>query len=80
LLVHCVGIVDVLIHRFEIVSYRGTILWFGHRKTVTVQMTKSDEGLLGAEVFRGCTVELDPDAGRVIFRKKANQKRRRESR
>lgn len=61
-------------------TYRGTILWFGQRKTVTVQMTKSNEGLLGTEMFRGGTVELDPDADRVIFRKRANQKRRRKSR
>jgi clan AA aspartic protease len=51
-------------------TYRGTILWFGRRKAVAVHTTKADEGLLGTQLFRGCTVELDPDKDRVIFRKK----------
>jgi clan AA aspartic protease len=51
-------------------TYRGTILWFGRRKVVAVHTTKADEGLLGTELFRGCTVELDPDTDRVLFRKK----------
>jgi clan AA aspartic protease len=51
-------------------TYRGTILWFGRRKAVAVHTTKAHEGLLGTQLFRGCTVELDLDKNRVLFRKK----------
>ncbi len=56
-------------------TYLGEILWFGERKQVLVQATKSAEGLLGTELFQGCVVELDPDDDRVIFRQKVARKR-----
>lgn len=58
--------------------YAGEILWFGQRKRVWVQATNAAEGLLGTELFQGCVVEMDPDAGRVIFRKKSSGVRRRQ--
>ena len=57
-------------------TYLGEILWFGKRKQVLVQATKSNEGLLGTELFQGCVVELDPDADWVVFRKKSSRVRR----
>ncbi len=56
--------------------YAGEILWFGQRKQVWIQATNSDEGLLGTELFQGCKVELDPDADRVVFRKKSSRRKR----
>ena len=41
-----------------------------------IQANEADEGLLGTEMFRGCTVELDPDADLVVFRKKPVPRRR----
>ncbi|MGH9833287.1 MAG: hypothetical protein ACRD9Y_09735 [Blastocatellia bacterium] len=55
----------------------GEIVWFGQTREVRIQATDSDEGLLGTELFQGCIVELDPDADRVIFRKKLSRVRKR---
>jgi clan AA aspartic protease len=55
----------------------GKIVWFGQMREVRIQATDSDEGLLGTELFQGCVVELDPDAGRVLFRKKSSRARKR---
>jgi clan AA aspartic protease len=55
-------------------TYIGAILWFGQRKQVLVQATKSNEGLLGTQLFKGCVVEMDPDEDRVVFRKKSSRK------
>ena len=70
-----VELADGSVVRTEI--YLGEILWFGQRKQVLVQSTKSEEGLLGTELFQGCKVELDPDADLVVFRKKPSGVRRR---
>lgn len=70
-----VELADGSVVRTEI--YLGEILWFGQRKQVLVQATKSEEGLLGTELFQGCKVELDPDADLVVFRKKSSRVRRR---
>lgn len=58
-------------------TFVGEILWFGQRMPVLIQATHSDEGLLGAELFQGCKVELDPDADWVVFRKKPVPRQRR---
>ncbi len=55
--------------------YAGEIIWFGQTKSVWIQATNADEGLLGTELFQGCRVELDPDADVVIFRKKPVRRR-----
>jgi clan AA aspartic protease len=70
-----VELADGSVVRTEI--YLGEILWFGQRKQVLVQSTKSEEGLLGTELFQGCKVELDPDEDLVVFRKKSSRVRRR---
>lgn len=57
-------------------TYTGEILWFGQKKSVWIQATNSDEGLLGTELFPGCVVELDPDDDRVVFRKKSSRVKR----
>ncbi len=58
-------------------AFVGEILWFGEKIQVLVQATNSeDEGLLGTELFQGCKVELDPDAGQVLFRKKSSKTRK----
>lgn len=56
-------------------TFAGEILWFGVPIRILVQSTDHNEGLLGTELFQGSIVELDPDANRVIFRKKAAHKR-----
>ncbi|MGH9843417.1 MAG: hypothetical protein ACREEM_32165 [Blastocatellia bacterium] len=58
-------------------TYFGEILWFGQTLEVRIQATDSHEGLLGTELFQGCVVELDPDADRVLFRKKPGRARKR---
>jgi predicted aspartyl protease len=57
-------------------AYIGEILWFGQTLKIRIQATDSDEGL-GTELFQGCVVELDPDADRVLFRKKPGRARKR---
>lgn len=57
-------------------TYLGEILWFGQPLAVRIQATDSHEGLLGTELFQGCVVELDPDANRVLFRKKSSRARK----
>ncbi|MGH9803412.1 MAG: hypothetical protein ACRD82_23865 [Blastocatellia bacterium] len=57
-------------------TYLGNILWFGQPRRILVQATNSDEGLLGTELFQGCVVEMDPDEGTVIFRKKSSRNRK----
>jgi len=47
------------------------------RALVLIQATHSDEGLLGTELFQGCKVELDTDAGLVVFRRKPVPRQRR---
>ena len=58
-------------------TFAGEILWFGVPIRILVQSTDHNEGLLGTELFQGCIVELDPDANRVIFRKKPTRARKR---
>jgi clan AA aspartic protease len=59
-------------------TFVGEILWFGQGMQVMIQATHSeDEGLLGTELFQGCTVELDMDEDLVVFRKKPSKDRRR---
>lgn len=55
----------------------GEVVWFGRTREVRIQATDSDEGLLGTELFQGCVVELDPDADRVLLRKKPRRARKR---
>ena len=58
-------------------TYLGEILWFGQTLEIRIQATDFHEGLLGTELFQGCVVELDPDADRVLFRKKSGRTRKR---
>jgi clan AA aspartic protease len=57
-------------------TFVGEVLWFGSGLRVLVQSTGHNEGLLGTELFQGSKVELDLDAGRVVFRKKSSRAKR----
>lgn len=48
--------------------YEGRILWFDQERIVTVYATASEDGLLGTQMLRSCTLFLDPDENRVILK------------